>query len=614
MKTFLTSLLLLLATLPLGAEPVTLKQAKAIAASYLKTTDTASLAKRKAAPAATDDETLPIYIFSRGEGEGFVIVSGDTALPSIIGYTDQGDYDEDNLPPALEDMIEYYSSAAEALAQSGTSSTRRNASSSGTKDIATLMTSHWHQSWPYNNLCPYITGTTNRAATGCVATAASQIIYYWRKNLDDRTKYSTPQYSYGDAPATEDDVIPSGTPLKWDLMQDSYSGSDPEECTTAAATLVACVGMSGWLTYGSSTSGQISDQVNVFSSQFGLNGGTCVWHDSYSQSTWEKMIIQDLELGRPILYSGVSSSQGGHAVVIDGYQLSTNLFHFNFGWGAGNGYDGYYTVDGDTGMNGFNETQGMVWNIYPKDNKLTATLSMDGDCLYSRVSNTVTAKVTNNGTLQASGFYLYCLTGTNTPSSASSAQAEETSTVIEPGGSAQLSFTFTPNSTLSYTIYLCDANKNILDRIKDVESIATVADLTLNGLSIDDGGESELVTVDGREIEVKHVFNSKKANVTASFTNGSGGTFCTPSVQGIVYQLSDGEFTQSTTKTVKNVDFAVGATEDMLFNLTSLTDDVVYKFALAGTASTNRSYDITYATADTAVYFKLVGSNLTLTP
>ncbi len=614
-KALSLALLLSLVCMSASAERITLSQAKAIAASFVKTATTPNLVKRKAAAATTsDDEAQPIYVFSRGEGQGFVIVSGDDALPTVIGYTESGDFDEDNLPPALEDMIEYYSSAAEALQTSGIATASSPRKATGTKDIATLMTSHWHQSWPYNNLCPYITGTTNRAATGCVATATSQIIYYWRKDLADRTKYDTPTYTYGDAPATADDVIPSGTPLKWDLMQDSYSGSDPEECTNAVATLVACEGMSGWLTYGNSTSGQISDQINVLSSQFGLNGGTCVWKSSYSQSSWETLIIKDLEEGRPILYSGVNSSAGGHAVVIDGYQVSTNLFHFNFGWGSGNGYDGYYTVDDETGMNGFNDGQGMVYQIYAKTPNVSGTVSTERDYFVARVANTITAQVTNNGTLAQTGFSIYCLTGYNRPSSSSSATDTDTETVVEPGSTAQLSFTFTPGSAQTYTVYLTDANKNILAEIDNVEAKESVADLTLNSLSVDGSGESETLTLtDGTTVNVEHIYNSQKANVTANFTNSNEGTLCSPSVQGIVYAYGDGEFTQSKSKTKKDVTFEAGTTDDMVFDFTGLTDDLIYKFELAGTAMTNKIYDINYGTSETAIYFRLVGSDMTST-
>ncbi len=614
MKKLLTAVILSALAVGAWADRISLTQARAIAANYMVEQDGPKLAKRS--EAAADSTNQNLYVFSRGEGQGFVIVSGNDALPSVIGYTDSGDWDEENMPPALQNMLAYYAQAADSLNNAVQSSDTPNRvsemrkASSGTTDIEALMTSHWHQSSPYNDQAPYITGTTTRAATGCVATAASQILYYWRKDLNDRTNYATPTYSYGDAPVTES--IPSGTPLKWDIMQDSYSSSSPSEMCSAVATLVKVVGASGWLTYGSSTSGQISDQVNVFSSQFGLNGGATVWKSSYSQSTWEKMIIQDLEEGRPILYSGVNSSSGGHAVVIDGYRVSDNLFHFNFGWGSGNGYDGYYTVDDDTGMNGFNESQGMVWNVYPKTPNITGSLLLDEDGFKSRVDNTIVATITNNGTLTQTGFYLYCLTGTNTPSSSTTAQASDTDTEIASGETAKIKFTFAPSAATTYTVYLCDANKNILDKVTDVVSSASVADLTLKALSVESDGTSETQTVDGQQIDVKHVYNTKTTNVTATLYNGTDGTLCVPTVKDTLYVLTDGAWVQQSTKSKKNVTFAADDTQDVIFDLSGLTEGSTYKFKLGSTASTNRNYDIEFE-ADGVIYFRMMGSNLTAT-
>lgn len=624
MKRFLISALVFLFALAGKSDPVFFSSAKNIAMQFCEFGNEPTLVKKSganriAAKNANAELLQDYYVFSRGLNRGFVIVSGNDALPQIIGYTECGDFDYDDMPPALQDMLLCYSEMAQYAdsvdavnAANGVKSpSKAPRKASGTRDIATLMTSHHHQSWPYNNLVPCLKSNGNRAATGCVATAASQIIYYWRKDMNDRTKYTTPTYGYGDAPATADYQIPSGTPLKWNLMQDSYGGSDPAECTNAVATLVATVGMSAWLTYGSSTSGQIDNCRNVFSGQFELHGGTTVWRGS-NQTSWEKMIISDLELGRPILYSGVHPSNGGHAVVIDGYQLRTNLFHFNFGWGAGNGYDGYYTVD-DAGMNGFSESQGMVYKIYPKKANISGKISMSDDKFISRVENTIKAEVTNNATLAQSKFYLYCMSGTSLPNSSVKASDKDESTVIPSGSSATLTFKFTPSSTSEYTIYLCDENYNILDKVSNVQAIASIPDLTLNSLSIDDGGVSEDINIDGKTVNVKHIFNTKKANVTANFTNGSGGTLCSPSVKGLYYKYDDatGKFGTESTKTKKNVIFNTGSTEDIVFDLTGLTDNAVYKFKLSESASTNKSFDINFATNDTVIYFKIVGANLT---
>lgn len=102
---------------------------------------------------------------------------------------------------------------------------------------------------------------------------------------------------------------------------------------------------------------------NSISSEFNLQNDY-LYKGSYSQSGWEAMIYANLSSGRPLLYSGSNPTSGGHAVVLDGYQSSTGLFHFNFGWG-GQG-DGYYTVNDSTGMNGFSSDQAVLANITPK--------------------------------------------------------------------------------------------------------------------------------------------------------------------------------------------------------------------------------------------------------
>ena len=63
----------------------------------------------------------------------------------------------------------------------------RNVLKANKVNVDPLVTAHWHQSGPYNNLCPFLKGTTNRAVTGCVATAGAQIIYYYRKDTSCAT-------------------------------------------------------------------------------------------------------------------------------------------------------------------------------------------------------------------------------------------------------------------------------------------------------------------------------------------------------------------------------------------------------------------------------------------
>ncbi len=593
-----------------AADPITLAQARRLAAAYMPSVaQSPALVRRAAAPA--DGAQQNLYVFSRGENLGYVIVSGNDALPAIIGYTESGDFDENNLPPALKHMLDFYAASADSLNALPQARAPRKAPSkaAGTKNIPPLMTTHWHQSGPYNDQAPFLKDTQNRAVTGCVATAASQVLYYWRRDLGDRTKYDTPTYDYGDAPVTES--IPSGTPLKWDLMRDSYDGKEPAEMRQAVATLMAVVGRSGYLSYGNSTGGQIDDQrKHVFGNQFGLNAGLTVWHKDYNEATWEKMIIEELEAGNPLLYAGYNEKDGGHAVVLDGYQKANNLYHFNFGWG-GQG-DGYFTVDTTNGMAGFYDWQGMVKDVRPKKANITGKLYLESDTLNTRVANKIKARITNNGTLPQQGFYVYLLYGPTQPSNATTLPAKEEETVIGVGESAMLEFEYTPSTARNYIVYLTDKYKNVLDKITAVPAVASVATLTLHSLEADGQPGETLTTADG-EAQVHHVYASATADITARFTNAPTATRCAPSVRGTLYAWQDGEFVKKTNKTKKDITFRAGETADMVFDLTKLEQDIVYKFELDSTVSTNTKHDIAFE-APSAVYFKLKGESLTAVP
>jgi hypothetical protein len=70
-----------------------------------------------------------------------------------------------------------------------------------------------------------------------------------------------------------------------------------------------------------------------------------------------------------MIYSGTDPSDGGHAWICDGYQVTSgsNYFHMNWGWsGNSNGY--FLTSNLDpSGMN-FSEYIGVIYNVIPSSN------------------------------------------------------------------------------------------------------------------------------------------------------------------------------------------------------------------------------------------------------
>ena len=574
MKKFLTLIATVLLAGNAAADPIDAERAKQIAAEFQvqgQALTLVKLATRNAAKArkisAKVASTSPYYIYSRGEGLGFVIVAGDDCMPLILGYTEAGDFDESTVPPALQEMLAVWAQQVEDAQLNGTNQpvmeAKRRAASSGRDNIAPLMSSHWAQGSPYNDRCPYLTGTTNRAATGCVATAASQILYYWRRDLPSTLQATTPTYGYGDAPVTES--VPKGTELHWDLMKDSYSGGESAAVKDAVAEFVFATGAATWLTYGSSTSGNIEKIPNTFSGYFGMRGGTVYYRDSYGQEGWVQLLYKELLAGRPVMYTGVHPDQGGHAVVVHGYQATNDLFYFNFGWGAGNGYDGYYTVNQETGMNGFKGYQSALIGAYPRKWNLSAKITVPNK-VYAQRTNTFEVVVENESTLPQHGFYLFAATNKNNPSSLTSAKSSETETVIAQGKSATFELTCKPTNTKSWYITLTDADLNVLDQIEVVPEVVP-AELSMN--TIVANGSADVEEIDG--INYAKFYNNR-ALVTLNVANeGTVDYEGTAKMNIFVYDEEKAEWVLNGTKSLSNTLIPAHESRDLVFNVSNVS-------------------------------------------
>lgn len=602
-KNILLALALISAT-EAGAVAINRSEARIIAQELVDINDTTS----------DNVPWAPYYIFSRGAGKGFVIVSGDDSTAPIIGYTECGDYVEEQLPQPLRNMLTAWTEKVNKLQLADTLQTKRKitpararnllavaAYKEAWKDVPTILPTHWHQSYPYNMLAPHRKDNNNQALTGCLATAASQILYYFRSDNPDALLYDTPTYGYGGAPVTVS--LPKGTPIRYDLMKTSGTGQLKQD--SAVAVLMYAAGTSAWLTYGdgdgTATSGQCSKMGDALRGQFALN---CDYKGKwdYTQQGWEKLVYDNLASGRPMLYCGANETQGGHAVVLDGYQASTGLYHFNFGWGGQS--DGYYTIDDETGMNGFSSSQNMLANITPKNQNVSAKLIVPA--LYERTNAEIKAVVSNNATLAQKNFYLYC---TNTSTMPSSPSASNETTTVPAGTNTTVSFTYRPLVDQQLNIYLCDADGKVLDKVS-TEVLPTKAALNLDALSVD--ANSEKTTVNG--IDFYHLYN-KTANLAVTLTNGEGGSVCQPRLRCSLFEYDPAAGTWSTDSTVAIIStliFNEGQTCDTVFQFRNLKTDSYYKARLVPVAVTSVQSPITINIPDSVAYFRVFEPTLSV--
>lgn len=298
-------------------------------------------------------------IIQRDDTTGFIIVSkSSNTKHRIVGYSKTSRWKEREMPEQLLSWLD--SLKYTDYAQVKRFNKEEISISDIKQSIPPLLTCHWHQDSPYNDLAPIIIDGNVKTVAGCVAIAAAQITYYWRKYNPEATLKDTPTYPYGKAPVTYS--IPKGSPNNWNLIQDQYDKISTKASRDAVAQLCYVIGTTSYLNYASSTGGSIIDASNAIYTQYNIRS-TYAYRREFTQAEWENILYTDLQKGYPILCAGTSLS-GAHAFVLDGYDSQLDLYHFNFGWG-GNG-DGYYMVDeSDDAMGGYFINQSIVYDIHP---------------------------------------------------------------------------------------------------------------------------------------------------------------------------------------------------------------------------------------------------------
>lgn len=386
-------LLLLMMSLASFAGPRSFQQAKEIAlrqaAQLGISMDEASSAKAKSKRVKSVSGEVPAYyVFPNGEGKGFTVVSGDDRLPEVVGYSDKGTYDEENLPSnyvgfmkAYEEMVGLLDNGDSRASASIAEAKALRSSGYQQPTVAPLLGSiQWNQMIPYNKMCPMY-NSTDRSVTGCVATAMAQVMMY----------YQYPKTLQTDIPAyvshTKHLSIPQinkGESYDWDNMLPQYASYEPLNYTDAQAAAVAKLlyhcGVACEMDYGPSSGANVTP--GILSTYFGYDSDLMqdLNRDVFTLAEWTQIMDKELSARRPILYSG-RSSDGGHEFVCDGTD-GNGLYHINWGWG---GYqDGYFDVTilnpdkGGAGSgsapDGYNQYCSMIVGIAPDNGKVDEPL------------------------------------------------------------------------------------------------------------------------------------------------------------------------------------------------------------------------------------------------
>ena len=359
LKLMLLTVAMMLFGLHARAGSINEKQAKAKALSFLQNRQSSQgstlLARARTPKELTNTPAgeTAIYVFNIDKQGGFVIVSGDDRAREILGYSDNGSFDVNNIPEALRVMLTFYSRQISMLGKKEniTDSVEnilkaRAQTSSAMADVSPLLTTTWNQGYPYNAYCPKLNDQT--ALTGCVATAIAQIAYYHKFPKD-----KVPSLSAYTSATNKINVTAWGaTTFDWDNMIDSYSGSYTETQKEAVATLMRYCGQAAQMDYGFTSAAYNGDALLAFTEKLGYNPYTAIrFATDYSAEAWEDLIYTELSEKRPVFYAarnGSGGNAGGHAFIIDGYKTDGNYFHVNWGWGGEcDGYFNLFALDSD---------------------------------------------------------------------------------------------------------------------------------------------------------------------------------------------------------------------------------------------------------------------------
>ena len=104
------------------AATISESQARAIASDFLmaRSMPTAGLKTAHQAPMlnewAEPTGKAAYYVFNAAQtGKGYVIVAADDRVPAILGYSDDGAFDAQEVPPAMQEWLDGYALQIEAI-------------------------------------------------------------------------------------------------------------------------------------------------------------------------------------------------------------------------------------------------------------------------------------------------------------------------------------------------------------------------------------------------------------------------------------------------------------------------------------------------------------------
>ena len=400
LKTRLVSVIVLLAVLMSGnanADNISLSTAKQIGAFYYNVatgTKAPVSAEKLELVQQFDNPTLSIpalYAFNVADN-GFVVVSASDCTEPVLAYSPDGRIDSAYTNPACRYMLKSYQRLICA---------NQNCNATPTAEVkqmwnelldqtftcdpsskGILVKAKWGQGDPYhpsyNTMCPQIQGRP--CLTGCVATAMSMIIHYWKYPLKGGSQSNPTAMTSWNNQTIKYKFLVDSNKFIYDSMPDQISHTSPWNNRRAVGKLCFACGVTVKMDWGLDASGAVSQNVpEAFSKWFNYsNNAKHIYRAYYNDNQWLDILHSELDdNARPVYYSACDpdpehGKDARHAFVIAG-TTSSNRSMFYIRWGWDRSSDGYFSLApsssiGYAGGYYFTDEHAMVYQIYPASN------------------------------------------------------------------------------------------------------------------------------------------------------------------------------------------------------------------------------------------------------
>ncbi|MGE0089102.1 MAG: C10 family peptidase [Bacteroidales bacterium] len=366
MKRLILCLLVVVNSVQGYSKGIDIEKAKLVAERFLETTSKTDITINEAVVFQSNELSLTYVI--NFKPEGWAIVSADDRVQAILGFSYTGYFDTkkiESLPfyfwfEGYADQISsLISSKAPEIEHPSWDEIETLKYTKAVDPVEPLIQVEWNQGSGWNAYCPVdVDGPGGHAYAGCVAVAMAQCMSVYQHPTQGYGSHSYTDETYGTQSANFGE-----TTYDWANMENTGA-------TDAVALLLYHLGISVNMGYGADGSGAFSTSVpGAIKSYFEYsNSAQYISRSDFTvEGEWEGILIEQLQKGYPIYYSGdAGDGQSGHAFNIDGVN-SNGAFHFNFGWSGS--YNGYYFVTSITpGSNDFTSDQAAVINFVPRDN------------------------------------------------------------------------------------------------------------------------------------------------------------------------------------------------------------------------------------------------------